>query len=118
MKDELAIDIGRRMKALRLERRWSQENLADAMDMTFQQIQKYEKGQNHLTIWRLLELCQIFNVDWSHFLDPLPQAEVARIEFYRNRTTVELVEAFEGIKDGTTRRTLISLVETLSGKAA
>lgn len=118
MKDDLAIEIGRRIRALRMERRWSQEHFAEAMGLTFQQIQKYEKGQNHLTIWRLLQLCEIFNVNWSHFLDPLPQAEVARIEFYRNRTTVELIQAFEGIKDGTTRRTVISLVETLSEKAA
>ena len=61
------IDVGRRVRALRLERGMSQEKLACALDLTFQQVQKYEKGTNRIGAGRLQRIAGILEVPVSTF---------------------------------------------------
>ena len=63
------IDVGRRVRALRLERGMSQEKLACALDLTFQQVQKYEKGTNRIGAGRLQRIAGILEVPVSTFFD-------------------------------------------------
>lgn len=79
--------IGGRMKQLRMLHGMSQEKLSKLMNLTFQQIQKYETGTNRLSGSRIYDLCQIYNVDANFFyigidekIDSLSPRKVARNE--------------------------------------
>lgn len=56
------------LRALRLESGFSQKKLAGLLGISYQQLQKYEQGGNRLTVERLLQLCDVFNVPMSAFL--------------------------------------------------
>src|SRR5436305_11701021 len=55
------LEIGRKIRALRLERGLSQSGLADGIDLTFQQVQKYEKGINRVSAGRLQRIADMLN---------------------------------------------------------
>lgn len=55
-------DVGNRIRAYRLEREMSQEQLGDKLGVSFQQVQKYEKGANRLSVGRMVEICKTFAV--------------------------------------------------------
>ncbi len=63
--------VGRRIRLLRGLRKYSQEKLAKALGITFQQIQKYERGTNRVGAGRLYELARIFDVPVGFFFDEL-----------------------------------------------
>src|SRR5213593_4711816 len=55
------LEIGRKIRALRLERGLSQSGLADGIGLTFQQVQKYEKGTNRVSAGRLQRIAEVLN---------------------------------------------------------
>src|SRR3954470_23343037 len=61
------VEIGRKIRALRLERGLSQSGLADGIDLTFQQVQKYEKGTNRVSALRLQRISGILNTSVMFF---------------------------------------------------
>jgi len=61
------IEIGRKIRALRLERGLSQSGLADGIDLTFQQVQKYEKGINRVSAGRLVRIADMLNTPVMFF---------------------------------------------------
>lgn len=63
--------VGRRIRLLRGLRKYSQEKLAKALGITFQQVQKYERGANRVGAGRLYELAQILEVPVGFFFDEL-----------------------------------------------
>ena len=66
--DETDIKIGRNIRTARQLRNWTQERLAEAIDVTFQQVQKYEKGMNRVSGSRLLTLANVLEVPLSVLL--------------------------------------------------
>ena len=67
------IEIGRKIRALRLERGLSQSGLADGIGLTFQQVQKYEKGTNRIGASRLQQIANILKVPPQFFFEELPK---------------------------------------------
>lgn len=63
--------VGRRIRLLRGLRKYSQEKLAKALGITFQQVQKYERGTNRVGASRLYDLAQILDVPVGFFFDGL-----------------------------------------------
>src|SRR5882757_9683010 len=61
------VEIGRKIRALRLERGLSQSNLADGIGLTFQQVQKYEKGTNRVSAGRLHKIAELLNIPVTFF---------------------------------------------------
>src|SRR5436305_14781936 len=61
------VEIGRKIRALRLERGLSQSGLADAIGLTFQQVQKYEKGTNRVSAGRLVQIADKLNTSIMFF---------------------------------------------------
>ena len=108
----------------------SQEKLGEAIGLTFQQVQKYERGANRIGASRLYELSQILEVPVSFFFDDMP-AEVAETggrpassppregpESYGydpmvKRETLELVRAYYKIKDPNVRKSVFDLVKSM-----
>ena len=68
---EIKKQMGKRLKDIRLIRRLSQEQVGAICGVTFQQVQKYEKGRNGISSYRLLQLCHGLNVSESYFLKGL-----------------------------------------------
>ena len=105
----------------------SQEQLGDALGLTFQQIQKYEKGQNRIGAGRLFRISQILSVPVEYFYEGLstgdanPEAQEAseRSEaaqaFLASPEGHALSIAFQRIPDAATRRRIVDLVTTIAG---
>lgn len=61
--------IGRRVKDRRIELGFSQSKLASQLGVTFQQVQKYEKGMNRISASTLYTIAKILKVDWNYFVN-------------------------------------------------
>jgi transcriptional regulator with XRE-family HTH domain len=122
------IHVGSRMRLRRMLIGMSQEKLGEEMGITFQQIQKYEKGTNRISASRLFQLAQILGVDVQYFYDDAnfdegakhqagfsePAAQDYIVEFLGSRDGLELNRAFARIADPKIRRRIIELVRSLS----
>jgi transcriptional regulator with XRE-family HTH domain len=102
----------------------SQTAIGDALGLTFQQVQKYEKGANRISASRLQHLCQILQVPVTFFFEGVPRAlglpepAVAEAEspefvnqFLSTSEGLALVRAFTLIRDPKVRRAVVALVE-------
>jgi transcriptional regulator with XRE-family HTH domain len=107
----------------------SQEKLGEKLGLTFQQVQKYEKGINRIGASRLFDLAQVLGVPVQFFYeeapasDPAPvlpdgfsetPAENAIVQFLRSRDGLELNKAFVRISDAKARRAIVDLVRSLA----
>lgn len=116
--------VGDRLRALREQRGMSQEALGQRVDVSFQQIQKYERGANRVGASRLFEFAQVFAVPVETFFTGLPsvakddveaRAAVSQLsQFARSKEGTELMTAFSGIKDARARRQVLQLIRTLA----
>jgi transcriptional regulator with XRE-family HTH domain len=102
----------------------SQEKLGDALGVTFQQVQKYEKGANRIGASRLLQIACILDVRVEFFFEGLPEmrlnassAEGAMLEFLAIPDSDRLVRSFVRLKDDTARKKVTDLVEWLASAA-
>lgn len=116
-----AIDqiIGRNIQLLRLQRKMSQTELARGIGVTFQQVQKYERGSNRVGAGRLLNIAatlgvpvnMLFNgVDHPQTDDAAPSPTALLADPYALR----LAQAFSGLKQRNLRRSVVELVELLN----
>jgi len=72
--DPIDIHVGQRLKARRVGLRISQSEIGKALEVTFQQIQKYENGANRIGASNLYKLAQALNVDVSYFFEDMPSS--------------------------------------------
>ena len=70
--------VGQRVRVARIERGMSQTELADAVGITFQQIQKYERGTNRVSASRLFDIARVLKLDVAWFFKD-PPADIARL---------------------------------------
>jgi len=125
------IHVGGRVRLRRMLVGLSQEKLGDSMGLTFQQIQKYEKGANRIGASRLYKLSQVLEVPVGFFFEGLNHAEGAvpagmaegdaesfLYEFINTRDGLELNRAFVKISDADVRRSVINLMRSLGREAA
>ena len=116
--------VGARIRLRRTLLGMSQEQLGAAMSLTFQQIQKYERGANRIGSSRLYQLSQVLNVPISYFFDDMPpvnpvhdlgveapadpRRETSRMT---RRETLELVRAYFKIEDASVRQRIFDIVK-------
>lgn len=123
---EMDRHIGRRIRTRRIAIGMSQEKLGDALGLTFQQVQKYEKGTNRVGAGRLVEVAQALEVPVQYFYEglsePLNATSSVERAFGKIITTAEgvrLLEAFATVDDLHIQRKIVDLVElVLSLKGA
>ena len=65
--------FGLQLKKMRLMRGYTQTRVAKAIKVTFQQIQKYEKGKNAVSVHNELKFCEFFNCDRNYFVQPITE---------------------------------------------
>lgn len=133
--------VGSRVRLRRTMMGLSQEQLGDALGVTFQQVQKYERGTNRVGASRLFDLSRVLDVPISFFFDDLPPplsetygsrtaATVAAPRSHgfaeqpddfeaeddavSRRETLELVRAFYRIPDPAVRKRVLDLIKTLA----
>lgn len=110
--------LGERVRAARLERGMSQEALADALSITFQQIQKYEKGLNRIAASRLVQIAAVLKVPIKCFFEGLagtePADDGARQEHLATANISEHVRLFSQIKSRAVRRKVLDLVRAMA----
>jgi transcriptional regulator with XRE-family HTH domain len=106
----------------------SQERLGESMGLTFQQVQKYEKGVNRIGASRLFQISRILDVPVQFFFEEAPhvgdrhhtrgmaepESEAFILEFLNSREGLELNRAFVKIGDAKVRKTIVDLVRALS----
>lgn len=78
--NEVDAYVGQRLKQLRRDQNLSQTELGRAVGVTFQQIQKYEKGQNRMSMSRIWKLCQFFEVTPNFFLQDLLERSACELK--------------------------------------
>ena len=135
--------VGLRLRQRRTLMGLTQEKLGDALGLTFQQVQKYERGTNRIGASRLFHLSQLLAVPVSYFFDDMPQNVVAgygsldgdtgyaqnaggHVGFsdgsqsrldddpMARKETMDLVRAYYSIDDTASRRRLLDLVRTMA----
>ena len=118
--------VGARVRMRRMMLGMSQEKLGDALGLTFQQVQKYEKGANRIGASRLQQIAHILQVPVSFFFEGAPtvagyQAEGSTeapsptyvSDFLATSDGLALTKAFMRIKDAKLRRRIVDLVEQI-----
>ena len=121
------IHVGSRIRLRRNMLGMSQEKLGENLGITFQQIQKYEKGTNRVGASRLQAIASIFGVPVGFFFEDLPGQDSAvsrgfaedasmnlAVEFCTSAEGLQLNRAFVKIADQKVRRRIIELVKSLS----
>jgi transcriptional regulator with XRE-family HTH domain len=114
--------IGKRVRALRLHRGMSQTTLGDSLDLTFQQVQKYERGTNRISAGRLHRIAELLDVPITFFYTGFEDSKNKRdsdpvgIEFDYLQTddVMRLVRSYARIKRRGVQLHLVKLTETLA----
>jgi transcriptional regulator with XRE-family HTH domain len=118
--DPLDIEVGRRVRSLRLEKGMSQEKLGNQLALTFQQIQKYENGTNRIGAARLQRIAQILGVSVSAlYPDPVPAGRNSQevTELIDTGSTLRLLRAYSRMRSPSLQRALTTLVEEIAEKS-
>jgi len=122
------VHVGQRLRQRRVLVGLSQERLARMVGITFQQVQKYERGANRIVASRLYQLANVLDVPVSYFFDDLASgpandpgagaqgqgSDTTAPDVMAERETLELVRAYYGIQDERIRRRAFDLLRTLA----
>ncbi|MCZ4282594.1 helix-turn-helix transcriptional regulator [Kiloniella laminariae] len=129
------VHVGQRLRLRRTLLGLSQEKLGEALGLTFQQVQKYERGTNRIGASRLYDLARVLDIEIGYFFDDMSEEvshrspgqirgmaeEGEELPFEKDpmarRETLELVRAYYKIGDPSVRRRLLEMAKTL-GKAS
>ncbi|MGE4279150.1 MAG: helix-turn-helix domain-containing protein [Magnetospirillum sp.] len=125
------VHVGNRVRLRRTLLGMSQEKLGEALGLTFQQVQKYERGANRVGASRLYDLSRVLDVPVSYFFDDMNDETIAASPRHMvratqdppvsneavmtQRETLELVRAYTRISDPQVRRQVQELARTLGG---
>ena len=128
------VHVGARLRVRRTLLGMSQTTLGDAIGLTFQQMQKYEKGANRISASRLFALSGVLDVPIEYFFDDMPTAVAAtspvvgggkakkppsyELDPMAKRETLELVRAYYKITDPEIRKRLFEMAKTLGARSS
>ena len=116
--------VGRRVRMRRIMLGMSQTTLGDAIGVTFQQLQKYEKGSNRIGASRLMQIANVLKISPAFFFeDPLQKAKTefdgapltaAITDFLSTSYGLSLARAFTKLSNTKLRRAIVALVEDVA----
>ncbi|MEM9698482.1 MAG: helix-turn-helix transcriptional regulator [Pseudomonadota bacterium] len=111
MSHPVDLHVGRKLKQIRTLRRLSQTDVARKLNLSFQQIQKYEIGSNRIAASRLFELAQILQVPPAYFFEGLHDSG----EETAKDPGMKIVHALAAIKDDDVKTRIVTFIEDVSG---
>lgn len=108
--------IGARVRSCRLQARISQELLGEALGVSFQQIQKYEKGTNRIGAGRLVQIVEVLGCDVMDILGGIGAGHTSTplSKFMATADGIAVMHAMSKIKNPALRRTVIEIAEKLA----
>ena len=119
--------VGSRVRARRVGLRLSQTKLGEAIDVTFQQVQKYENGTNRIGASNLYKIAKALSVDVSFFFDSMPNFDAGEtasaaandqsdfeLDPMTSREAIELMHNYYRVQDESVRKRLSQFVKTLA----
>ncbi len=122
------VHVGNRVRMRRMLVGLSQEKLGDSLKLTFQQVQKYEKGSNRISASRLYQIAQVLGVPVQFFFDDVPadRAQTApgfseppeqplMMDFLNSSEGLQLNKSFANIRSAAVRRRVVDLVKAIAG---
>ena len=131
--NSIDVHVGGRVRLRRMVLGMSQEKLGEQLGLTFQQVQKYEKGVNRIGAGRLFDLSHVLGVPVQFFYDDAPSYQTGTpghhggfaeragegdvVDFLSTREGLDLNKAFVRIRDQRARRAIIDLVRALAEEA-
>lgn len=121
-RDPIDVDVAKRVRALRLRRGLSQNELSDALGVTFQQVQKYERGANRISAGRLFRIAKVLDVPVTFFFEASDgfrneadeHSPAADFDFLQTSGAMRLIRAYARIEDRGIQLTLMRLAESLA----
>jgi len=120
-------EIGTRVRMRRISIGMSQEKLGEMLGLTFQQVQKYEKGMNRISVGRLVDIAKILGVDIHFFFHGIKSGK-AEPGFAEEESTpyladvmstpegLQLIRTFTSIKSPKVRKSIVQLVASLAAQ--
>jgi transcriptional regulator with XRE-family HTH domain len=109
------IEMGKKIRLRRVEQRISQSDLGEKLGVSFQQVQKYEKGVNRVGAARLQQIATALDVPVTFFYDSDNKTrEVESLLFLDSAFSLRLLRAYSRIKSQTVQRQMVSLMEAIA----
>jgi transcriptional regulator with XRE-family HTH domain len=109
------IEIGKKIRLRRVEQRLSQSDLGEQLGVSFQQVQKYEKGVNRVGATRLQQIATALDVSVTFFYDGDGKTkEVESLLFLDSAFSLRLLRAYSKIQDQAMQRHMVSLMEAVA----
>lgn len=130
--DNVDVHVGQRLRVRRSLLGMSQEKLAESVGLTFQQVQKYERGINRISAGRLFQFSKILDIPVGYFFDQLggdlasesyglsdneQEAFGSDNDIMHSKETIELVRTYYSIKDEKKRKEMLRFVKTMAGES-
>ena len=120
--------VGKKLRERRTLMGMSQENLAKTVDITFQQVQKYERGANRMSASRLYQFSKTLSVPVGFFFEGFEEQDQANgmadtsmgfeHEDFSSRESLELMKAYHRIKEPKAKRAINDLIRSMADGAA
>jgi transcriptional regulator with XRE-family HTH domain len=128
--DPVDVHVGQRLRVRRSLLGLSQEKLAESIGLTFQQIQKYERGMNRISAGRLYQFSKILDVPVTYFYDQFgggvkianigmadnDQEEFAAGDLMQNKETLDLLRAYYSIENQEMRKDIQKFVKSMANR--
>ncbi|MBF8246562.1 MAG: helix-turn-helix transcriptional regulator [Rickettsia sp.] len=105
--------IGKKIYSLRLSQGFSRQQLSDIIQVTHQQLQKYEKGTNRISVGRLVLIAKALNQDVSYFYNDIATAKSEKIDTTHQRMCIEVSRNFMKIKNEKYQSAVNDIVKSL-----
>jgi len=131
--DKVDVHVGQRLRVRRSLLGMSQEKLADAVGLTFQQVQKYERGINRISAGRLFQFSKILDVPIAYFYDQIGGAvnsnsqlahglsdneqegfDSSGDDLMNKKETLDLIRIYYAVKDAKKRKEILRFIKTMS----
>jgi transcriptional regulator with XRE-family HTH domain len=109
------IEMGKKIRLRRVEQRLSQSDLGEKLGVSFQQVQKYEKGVNRVGASRLQQIATALDIPVTFFFDSDGKTkEVESLLFLDSAFSLRLLRAYSKIQDQAVQRHMVSLMEAIA----
>ncbi len=105
--------IGKKIYSLRLSKGLSRQQLSEIIQVTHQQLQKYEKGTNRISVGRLVLIAKALNQDVAYFYEDIEKSKAEKIDTTHQRMCIEVSRNFMKIKNDTHQTVVNEIIKSL-----
>jgi transcriptional regulator with XRE-family HTH domain len=106
--------VGKRVRFKRKVLGLTQSDLAEKVDITFQQIQKYEKGENRISASMLYQIAQSLKTSVSFFFEGYSENNASESVLKDDKVSIDLINSFSSIKNPELKKRLLLLISSVS----